>query len=24
MAVLNEDWKRVLAGYRPEPFRNIA
>jgi hypothetical protein len=21
--VLNEDWKRVLADYRPEPFRNI-
>jgi len=23
MSVLNEDWKRALAGYRPEPFRNI-
>jgi hypothetical protein len=23
MAVLNEDWKRVLTGYRPEPFRNM-
>ena len=23
IGVLNEDWKRVLAGYRPEPFRNI-
>ena len=24
MGVLNDDWKRVLADYRPEPFRNIA
>jgi hypothetical protein len=23
MAVLNEDWKQVLADYRPEPFRNL-
>lgn len=23
IAVLNEDWKQVLADYRPEPFRNI-
>ena len=23
MGVLNEDWKTALAGYRPEPFRNI-
>jgi hypothetical protein len=23
IGVLNEDWKRVLADYRPEPFRNI-
>jgi hypothetical protein len=23
ISVLNEDWKRVLADYRPEPFRNI-
>ena len=23
IAALNEDWKRVLAGYRPEPFRNM-
>jgi hypothetical protein len=23
IAVLNDDWKRVLAYYRPEPFRNI-
>jgi hypothetical protein len=23
MTVLNEDWKQVLADYRPEPFRNL-
>lgn len=23
IGALNEDWKRALAGYRPEPFRNI-
>jgi hypothetical protein len=23
MAVLNEDWKQVLADYWPEPFRNL-
>ena len=23
IATLNDDWKRVLADYRPEPFRNI-
>ena len=23
IGVLNEDWKKALAGYRPEPFRNI-
>ena len=23
IAVLNDDWKRVLADYRPEPFRNM-
>jgi hypothetical protein len=23
IAALNEDWKQVLADYRPEPFRNI-
>ena len=23
ISVLNEDWKNALAGYRPEPFRNI-
>ena len=23
IGALNEDWKRVLAGYRPEPFRNM-
>jgi hypothetical protein len=24
IGVLNEDWKKALADYRPEPFRNIA
>jgi len=23
IGLLNEDWKKALAGYRPEPFRNI-
>ena len=23
IATLNDDWKRVLADYRPEPFRNL-
>jgi len=23
IGVLNDDWKNVLAGYRPEPFRNM-
>ncbi len=23
IAALNEEWKRVLADYRPEPFRNM-
>jgi hypothetical protein len=23
IGLLNDDWKKALAGYRPEPFRNI-
>jgi len=23
IATLNDDWKQVLADYRPEPFRNL-